>query len=507
VDGIHKSGFTRLETGVLMVAVLAYFGISCAIAQVRLFWYDEIFTRQVMQLGEWSRIVAALHHGIDLQPPFFYFISGWSRYLGGEEIGMRLPAMLGFTFAGFSLYLIARRWFSPGYAMGVALTPPILFFGALGMEARPYGFVLGCSSLALFGWTFRDRKPLAGNAGYVIGILGAASAHYYGFMIAAPFGAAAAWTLFRKRRLDLGTLLGCVCAPLPDLWNMHLIRDGIAIYRNGAWNRPSWPVLENSSYGWSLAVLSAVLLVYVVAGMSRNREASQGESPPGEQLACWAGFSAIPILGMFMARAVSGMFTLRYFSMYSLGYGLLLAYLLQQSAKGSRMAGYVAGCGALIAFGSVAWASEQHFEHEREVASTSCGHFTGLMEQPELRQSSFLIGDAHVALQLAVYCEDLRDRIVFGPDPVRSLAYSGNDTLQKAMLLLRESPPIRIVPLDEFLARERRPLLVYHSKYSFLKDYFLREPEYTARLHVLEEGLGYAVYRLDPAPQLGGGEK
>jgi len=490
-----------------MVAALAYFGISCAVAQVRLFWYDEIFTRQVTQLGEWSRMVAALHHGIDLQPPLFYFISRWTRYLGGEEIGLRLPAMLGFTFAGCCLYLIARRWFSPGYALGVALTPPILFFGALGMEARPYGFVLGCSSVALLGWTFRDRKPLAGNAGYGIGILGAASAHYYGFMIAAPFGAAAAWTLFRKRRLDLGTLLGCVCAALPDLWNMQLIGEGIAIYRNGAWNRPSWRVLGNSLYGWSLAVLSAVLLVYVVAGMSRNTEASQEEHLPGEQLACWAGFSAVPILAMFMARAFSGMFTLRYFSMYSLGYGLLLAYLVQQSAKGSRMAGYVAGCGALIAFGCVAWTSEQRFETERELVFASCDHFTGLMEQPEFRQSSLLIGDAHVALQFAVYCEDLRDRIVFGPDPPRSMAYSGNDTVQKAMLLLRESPPMRIVPLDKFLRGERRALLVYHCQYSFLKDYFLQEPEYAARLHVLEEGLTYSVYRLDPAPQPGAGEK
>jgi hypothetical protein len=210
---------------------------------------------------------------------------------------------------------------------------------------------------------------------------------------------------------------------------------------------------------------------------------------------------------MFMAKHLSGMFTLRYFSMYSLGYGLLLAYLLHQSAKGSRMAGYVAGCGALIAFGSVAWASEQHFETERELVFTSCDHFIGLMEQAEFRQSSFLIGDAHVALQFSVYCEDLRNRIVFGPDPVRSLAYSGNDTVQKAMLLLRESPPMRIVPLDEFLRGERRALLVYHSKYSFLKDYFSHEPEYAARLHILEEGLTYAVYRLDPAPLPGGGEK
>jgi hypothetical protein len=141
--------------------------------------------------------------------------------------------------------------------------------------------------------------------------LGAAAAHYYAFLIAAPLGAAAAWTFWRKRRLDLWTTLGCLCA----------------------------------------------------------------------------------------------------------------------------------GCGALIAFAPM----------------------------------------------------------VFGSDPAHSLVYLGSATTNKAMLLLRESPPLRIEPLEPFLRGQRRALLVYHSPPSLLKKYFSDYPEYAPRLHVLEEGETDAVYRLDPA--------
>jgi Na+-transporting NADH:ubiquinone oxidoreductase subunit NqrB len=106
--------WTRLEMGVLLLAVALFSTVSWAIAQIRLLWYDEIYTRQVALLGSWNRIVTALHHGMDLQPPLFYFLTAWTRNIGDKEVGLRLPAMLGFTFAGFSLYGIARRWCSPG---------------------------------------------------------------------------------------------------------------------------------------------------------------------------------------------------------------------------------------------------------------------------------------------------------------------------------------------------------------------------------------------------------
>ena len=505
----HNSGLRRLEAGALITAALAYFAISCGIAQVRLLWHDEIFTRQVAQFGSWNRITAALHHGIDLQPPFFYWMTAWTSSIGGEEIGLRLPAISGFTFAGVALYLVARRWFSPGYAIGAALTPAIFFFGALGMEARPYGFVMGCAALALLGWTFRDRWPRGGTIGYLAGMLGAAATHYYGFLIAAPFGAAAAWTLFRRRRWDLWTLGGCVCAALPDLWNLRLIRDGIALYKNGWWIRPSWRALANSIYGGSLAVLCAVLLIFAFS-RGRRKEAFFDEgSPSGESLACWAGFSAIPILAMFLARATSGMFVLRYFSMFSLGYALLAAFAVERSVNRSRWFGYAVGCGAVVVFASVAVANERRFETEREVISALCDHFADLTERTEFRDSSFLVGDAHVALQLALYCDDIHDKLVFAPDPPLALAYVGTDATNKAMLFLRENPPLRIEPLDEFLNAQRSKLLIYHSQPSFLRDYLFHDQAYAARIHLLEAGSTAAIYVMDPAPAAGarGGEK
>jgi hypothetical protein len=500
VDNVRTPLTQRLETPALLLAVVIFFAVSCAIAQIRLLWYDEIFTRQVAQLGSWKRIAAALYNGIDLQPPAFYYLTHWTSYIGGEEIGLRLPAILGFTFAGFSLYVIARRWCSPGYAAVAAVMPSILFFGSLGMEARPYGLLLGSAALALLGWTFRHRWPLAGRIAYIAGVLGAAASHYYGFMIAIPFGTAAAWTLWRKRRWDFWTL-GCVCAILPDLWNLRLIRRGLAIYSSGAWNPASWHALAHSLYGWSLGVLAILLLVYLMSRSGKMRagiDSDLSESTGiGESVACWLGFSAIPLVAMFMAKTVSSMFVLRYFSMYSLGYGLLLACLIERVAKGSKRVGYVVGFGALIAFGNIAATQEQSFAAERDNLMLSCDYFTGILDQPAHRESRFLIGDPHLGLQLAVYCADLRSRVVFGSDPALQLRYLGSDTSDKAMLHLRENPPMDIEPLGEFLRGEQREVVVFDGPQSFLMAYLSDQPEYARRLHELPDRTISGLYSLD----------
>jgi hypothetical protein len=223
--------------------------------------------------------------------------------------------------------------------MGAAFTPAILFFGVLGMEARPYGLVLGCAACALLAGTFRDRWPRPGRIGYIAGILSAASAHYYGFMIAPPFGIAAAWTLWRTRRWDLWTMLGCICALLPNLWNLGIIRQSIGTCKNGAWNRPGWFALAASPWGLSIALLAAVFAVYVALRRRKTGDVVEETSPPAESIACWIGFTALPIFITVIAKVASGLFILRYASMFTLGYALLLACLLQKSAKGSRVVG------------------------------------------------------------------------------------------------------------------------------------------------------------------------
>jgi hypothetical protein len=495
VNQAPESRLTRLENLLLWIAVAAYFAMSCVVAQIRMLWYDEIFTRQVAILGSWNRIVTALRHGIDLQPPLFYYVTYWARAIGSEEIGIRLPAMIGFSFTAFALYRVARRWFSPGYAIGVAITPAIFFFQDLGLEARPYGWVLGGASLALLGWSFRDRHPLAGRVAYLAGVLAAASAHYYAYTIAIPYGIAALWTLLRNRRLDYWTLAGCVFAVVPNLLNLDLIRAAIGIYKNGAWNFPSWKTLFASAYGWALGVLAVVFVTYLVR---RKRSVSRPNSPPEEFLVCWLGFIFIPIFAMCMAKVSSGLFTLRYFAMFTLGYSLLLAYLLDRASKGSRRIGYFAGGAALAIFAVVLAQSVKRFSYERNVIASACEHFNDIFQRTEFRDSLLLVGDSHVAFQLGQYCEDVRPRIVVASDLQRQLAYVGSNTDAKAMLFLRESPPFRIVELDDFLRTEKHRLLIYHSPFSFMREFLTSDPEYASRVHVLSDDELTALYWMDP---------
>ena len=59
---------------------------------------------------------------------------------------------------------------------------------------------------------------------------------------------------------------------------------------------------------------------------------------------------------------------------------------------------------------------------------------------------------------------------------------------------LRESPPFRIVPLDDLLRSERHRLVIFDSPFSFLREYLRSDPEYAARLHVLSEDYLSATY-------------
>jgi hypothetical protein len=498
VNRPHISIWQRVELLALVLGSILFIALACTIAQTRLLWYDEIFTLQVVNQGSWGRIMAALHRGQDLQPPLFFLLTKWTRPFGGDELGLRLPAILGFVFAGVSLYAIARRWFSAGFAVAAMAAPWILFFDPLGVEARPYGLMMGFASLALLGWTFRDRRPLIGRMSYLVGMFGASMVHYYGFLVAFPFGVAAIWSLARRRRLDVWSLAGCACAGLPNVWNYPMIRDAIAFYRDGAWNPPSWSKLLESPYRWELAALAGVWLAGTVAARFWKSQTAPPH-PDAETLVCWTAFCAIPIVALILAKTISGMVTPRYYSMYALGYGLLLTYLVARLGADSRWLGYVVGAASLAVFLHGAHRQEQVAESERARLLMVCADFESLLGKPVYSQSRLLMGDSLFGMQMAQYCPAIRARMVFGADPALSRRYMKNDTVHKGLLHLRGSFPLNIEPLGPLLHAETRPLLVFDSGSSFMKKYLTEEAEFAGRYRTLDQGATYTLYSLDPA--------
>src|SRR2546425_6953694 len=148
-----------MEAAAVVFCSILYFAVAFAIAGSRLLWYDELFTLRVLEQGTFRRMLEALREGLDLQPIGFYVVTMLTQRLGEDEISLRLPAIFGFWFAGLCLYISQRRWLPSGYAIASMAVPWLVFFYPLGVEARPYGLVIGCAGLALFGWTYRTLSP------------------------------------------------------------------------------------------------------------------------------------------------------------------------------------------------------------------------------------------------------------------------------------------------------------------------------------------------------------
>jgi hypothetical protein len=213
------------------------------------------------------------------------------------------------------------------------------------------------------------------------------------------------------------------------------------------------------------------------------------------------GFCAIPLVAELMAQIMSGMISPRYFSMYSVGLGLLLVSLVQRMAGGSIQAGYVAALVAVAVFGSETSRQVQLNATNLDNIQSSCVVLSDLLERPDYQHSRVMIGDADFAMQLSFYCPQNRDRIVFPADTDRSLRYLGNDSGHKGLLTLRGLFPLDMEPLDEFVHHQRYPLLALHTKgtTSFLKEYFRDESEFSGRLRTIDQGQDFILFRLDPA--------
>ena len=283
------------------------------------------------------------------------------------------------------------------------------------------------------------------------------------------------------------------------MWNYQVIRDAVGFYKAGAWNAPSGSAFLLSRYGWALVVLAAALLT---SRMVKPSVGSSGSSPNGENLACWAGFCAIPVAGFLLAKAVSGMISPRYVAMYSLGFGLLLAHLIAKSTAGYRWPGYAAAGVATMAFLAIAILQLRDADDKRVEVQSNCSGFEEILGTPPYRESRLLIGDWTLAMQMSFYCPALQHRIVFPADPQRSLKYLHNDTAHKGLLHLRGSFPLDVEPLDAFVHQEQHEFLVFHAAMSFLKQYFTEEKEFSGRLHLLKEERAFALYAVDPAPTI-----
>ena len=141
---------TSRARALLILLILAGFGLRVFLLDGQSFWYDEgvtatIAQRNLVELTRWT--------ANDIQPPLYYYIvAGWGRIAGWSEWALRYPsAVFGVLaiplLAVLALRLARLRAAALLAALLAALHPLLVYYG---QEARMYTLLVLLGILAVY---------------------------------------------------------------------------------------------------------------------------------------------------------------------------------------------------------------------------------------------------------------------------------------------------------------------------------------------------------------------
>lgn len=292
-------------------------------------WHDELFTFYIAQ----AHTVAALVRDIqliDLNPPLSYLATRLSYSIFGiNTLSCRLPEMAGFLLAMLSLYLFVRRRAGTLYGL---LAAGLLYAGApgaLAIEARPYGLLLGFSALSLLAWQrARERRSFA----LLLAITGCGLllTHIFSVFVWVALAAAEALRVVQRRKVDWWLVaawmapLVCVVTYVPQL-RAHNQAIFPAAYQPGV------GTLFRFYNTWVEADARTVLLTGVVLLLVCGRRIFRGRLELYLTLPEWASvgfFFAIPLTVLLLLIRSHAAFFVRYATAGNIGLCVLAAVLL-----------------------------------------------------------------------------------------------------------------------------------------------------------------------------------
>lgn len=457
-DTIETTGFARridiaARTRWIWIGALAVFVAVIAIVSIikaahRPFWYDEICTvvvvKQTGLSGQWN----ALMNGIDMNPPGFHVLeTPFARLIPKAEIGYRMAPLLGCLVMQIGLFWFAKR--SGGYAGGLAaailpsLTLALLFFD----EARPYGLVLGFSTLALVFWQRCDRKVFA--VGLACSLAAGVSCHYYVAFVMACIGFAEVLATILTRKFRPVVWLALIVSASPVLIFLPLIHHMKEYYSGKFWAAPQKSYVL-SAYGMVLDLgkgMGLTLVVILVAGLlillwNTKRESRSHDTALIQDICAALGMIALPSFAVPVTMLAHGGLTDRYMLPTILGIAIGAGLLLGRTRR-------MAAIPVIASFWVLA----------------VCRHIGGPLPKIDMEpldqelvtqfldqnpNAHVVISDGLAFLPMAYYAPpQLASRMYALIDPKAALHYVSNDSIEVALPLIRKYLPIHLITMSE----------------------------------------------------------
>lgn len=516
---------TKRTMWVLIGFSFLYFVFTCAIASQKMLWNDELFTLYISKLGDLSDILAVLSTGADQNPPSFYFLMReFVNWVGGSQLAIRLPEVIGFLVMILCLFRFVSKRTSSLYGIVAMVFPLTTIAYEYAYEARPYGLVLGFSALALLCWQGSTESPK--RFWWLIGLaasgVAATGSHYYAVFLLIPLGAGEIVRSFHRRRIDwpIWISLGGVLAPLAMFYS---VIQGARNYSHHFWAQPEWHLIPGFYYTLMIPAVAPIVAALIISSLWPRDEPSRPKSSlsctalfPLHEIAAAIGFVAIPVVALVLGKLVIGAFTYRYALSAVIGLSILWAHAAQR-ADGDRP--LLGTCFTLVAFGWFMMAIVIQFKHQTVIKNSWTNTFQ-LLQSGVDSTLPIVAADLHTYMKLAHYSPpSLNSRLVYLADPQASLRYLGHDTIDQGIWDLKSWFPVTVREYDDYVASHDR-FLVYlqvHGERSWLGFYWGRPwewswllyklPKEPSEIELVDRNDAGLLFLVKPANQIDPGKK
>lgn len=486
---------------ILCLLLLYTVGTSVYQASGRPFWFDEIVTLTVARQETFSAVRRALYDAADSNPPVFYLLERYAaRLIADEHIGYRLTSIFGFGCVLVCLFAYVRpRTGSIAAFIATLVVSLTVLFHEYSVEARPYGLVVGCVALALICW---QRAPRLGwTVLFSLSLAAAVSLHYYAVLAFVPFGIAEVAYLLKHGRWRFEVWTGLACATVPLIVFFPLLTRLKAYYGLNFWAKPS-VATAYSTYGdffkfldngtaVGIVLLLTILFFSAVLTPKLWQLTPIVSLIPIEELVLAIGFVWLPFLGFIIARIGNGGMTSRYTMPAILGIALTVTYLCRWMGHRVAILMMVLLLSVFACREALFWVNQPR--NPPTITSPSAS-IEKLLEVDAQRDLPVVISSGHEYLQIAYYGSPRFSQRFFAlVDRAEAIQYVRSDTLELALLAVRQYLPLNIYEYSEF-ASVHPVFLLYSNRDSLLDWWPTRLSRDGHFLRVLAFERGHILY-------------
>ncbi|MBZ5614900.1 MAG: glycosyltransferase family 39 protein [Acidobacteriia bacterium] len=460
----------RVESALLRAPWLGIVGVSCVFllcaslkARRLPFTFDEILTEYVAALPSFDAIWKTLAAHAESSPPLFHLISKLSGHaLGWNGLGLRFPAVVGYLLMMICVYFMVRRYVGLLYAAIAVFASFLTYAPFYATEARPYGLLLGLSALAALCWqaVTQYRARWIALVGLFVSLGLAFNLQYFAVLTLAAIALGELVRDWRLRRIDWAVWAALVLATTPLLflrplmWSNWVLKQGY--FAPATVSQFVGGIVElYLPLGGILCAAFVVLVLACILSLGRPTVPKMSAvGPPVHELAAWVALLLAPIAAFIAGRLVLGVYVSRYSLVTVIGFSLLLPFCLQRLFQGSRAAAL-----GTLAFLIFCFAARYGIPSKIENPSTG---LLPWVKRANALQLPIVVADPGTYLQFVHSGSgELRDALVYIPDPKEALRYTGANSTDYNLAGLRSTGRLRLPEYSDFKRSHERFLVLW----------------------------------------------